>query len=48
MATVSAAETAIIGAQRCGEERSPFVKALLSLRRNPLAMAGLVVLASGC
>jgi peptide/nickel transport system permease protein len=45
MATVSAAETTIIGAQQVRRERSPFVKALLSLRRNPLAMAGLVVLA---
>jgi ABC-type dipeptide/oligopeptide/nickel transport system permease subunit len=45
MATVSAAETAAFGGERIRRERSPFVKALLSLRRNPLAMAGLVVLA---
>ena len=44
MATVSAAETAIIGTQQVRRERSPFIKALLSLRRNPLAMAGLVIL----
>ena len=47
MATVSAAETAAFGAERVRRERSPFVKALLSLRRNPLAMAGLVVLRCG-
>jgi peptide/nickel transport system permease protein len=46
MATVSVTEAAVIGTQPARRERSPFVKALLSLRRNPLAMAGLVVLAS--
>ncbi len=45
MATVRVTEAAIIGVQQPRRERSPFVNALLSLRRNPLAMAGLVVLA---
>ena len=45
MATVRAAETAAFGGERVRRARSPVVKALLSLRRNPLAMAGLVVLA---
>jgi len=44
LASVSATETAIIGVPAKRRERSPFVNALLSLRRNPLAMAGLVVL----
>src|SRR3954464_14808140 len=46
MATVQASDAAVFGAQKVRRERSPFVKALLSLRRNPLAVAGLVVLAS--
>jgi ABC-type dipeptide/oligopeptide/nickel transport system permease subunit len=45
MATVTVQEATGIGQARVRRERSPFVKALLSLRRNPLAMAGLVVLA---
>jgi peptide/nickel transport system permease protein len=45
MATVSVAEGAAFAPQKMRRERSPFVKAVLSLRRNPLAMAGLVVLA---
>ncbi len=45
MATIRAVENAALRGQSVRRERSPFVKALLSLRRNPLAMAGLVVLA---
>lgn len=45
MVTVRAAEGAAFVPQKVRRERSPFVKALLSLRRNPLALAGLVVLA---
>lgn len=44
MATVGVREAAVMGRQGARRERAPFVAALLSLRRNPLAMAGLVVL----
>ena len=46
MATVSVREAATLAeVARVRRERSPFVNALLSLRRNPLAMAGIVVIA---
>ncbi|MCA1666471.1 MAG: ABC transporter permease [Thermomicrobia bacterium] len=45
MATISTAESAAFGIPTVRRERSPFVNAVLSLRRNPLAMAGIVVIA---
>ena len=45
MATVSAPGAVALERVGVRRERSPFVNALLSLRRNPLAMAGLTVLA---
>src|SRR5690242_7585964 len=44
MATVTARELPALDARTVRKERSPFVSAILSLRRNPLAMAGIVVL----
>src|SRR5947209_2217924 len=44
MATVTARGVPAIEARSVRKERSPFVSALLSLRRNPLAMAGMFVL----
>lgn len=44
MATITAREIPAIEARVARRERSPFIAALLSLRRNPLAMAGIVVI----
>jgi peptide/nickel transport system permease protein len=44
MATITARDVPAIAARAARRERSPFVAALLSLRRNPLAMAGIVVI----
>lgn len=44
MATVTASEAPVFEARQARKERSPFVAALFSLRRNPLAMAGIIVL----
>src|SRR5262245_61945767 len=44
MASVTARELPALEARLVRKERSPFVTAVLSLRRNPLAMAGIVVL----
>ncbi len=44
MATITARDLPALEARVARKERSPFVAAILSLRRNPLAMAGIVVL----
>jgi len=46
MATITARDLPAVSNRQRRKERSPFVAALLSLRRNPLAMAGIIVIVS--
>lgn len=46
MATITARDLPAVSNRPRRKERSPFVAALFSLRRNPLAMAGIIVIVS--